>query len=279
LTSQAPGDRSLAADFPRWAATTFRRTREGREHPYTFPIHARVDLYPQLDRCVEGSKPDPPVFTSSTRATMPEGTVPFIVGDDAFSTWYKLVGELTSSKRPLVVLHGGPGLTHDYLIPIADLAAAGRPVILYDQIGNGRSSKASDKTNTFWTVDLMVAELSNLLRHLGIADDFDLLGHSWGGMLGLEFALRRAPRGLKHLVLSNSLARMASWDASCAEQLKEFPQDVQDGVAAGWDDPERLRAAMKIVTAVHYCRLKPQPPEYWYSLDQTFQDPRTSIAL
>jgi pimeloyl-ACP methyl ester carboxylesterase len=109
---------------------------------------------------------------------MPEGTVPFIVGDDTFSTWYKLVGELTSSKRPLVVLHGGPGLTHDYLIPIADLAAAGRPVILYDQIGNGRSSKASDKTNTFWTVDLMVAELANLLRHLGIADDFDLLGHS-----------------------------------------------------------------------------------------------------
>jgi proline-specific peptidase len=210
---------------------------------------------------------------------MPEGTVPFIVGDDAFSTWYKLVGELPSPKRPLVVLHGGPGLTHDYLIPIADLAAAGRPVILYDQIGNGRSSKAADKPGAFWTIDLMVAELSNLLRHLGIADDFDLLGHSWGGMLGLEFALRRAPSGLRHLVLSNSLARMADWRASRAAQAKAFPQDVQDGWAAGWADIPRLRAASRATTAVHGCRLDPQPAEYRYSLDQSLDDPRVCLAL
>jgi proline-specific peptidase len=210
---------------------------------------------------------------------MPEGTAPFIVGEDTFSTWYNLVGELPSTKRPVVVLHGGPGLSHDYLTPIVDLAAAGRPVILYDQIGNGRSSHAADKPNTFWTVDLMIDELANLLDHLGIADSFDILGHSWGGILGLEFVLRRTPLGLKRFVLSNSLARMASWNASRAEQVKAFPQDVQDGWAAGWKDPQGLRAAMKVVTAVHGCRLKPQPPEYWYSLDQTIQDPRVSIAL
>ena len=72
---------------------------------------------------------------------MTEGTVPF----DEAQTWYRVTGELrpgdAGAPAPLVVLHGGPGAAHDYLLSIADLAD-GRAVVHYDQIGNGRSNVA-----------------------------------------------------------------------------------------------------------------------------------------
>jgi pimeloyl-ACP methyl ester carboxylesterase len=70
------------------------------------------------------------------QASTVEGTVDFEVGNDTFKTWYKVVGNLEGrTRRPLVALHGGPCLTHDYLIPLADLASSGIPVIFYDQLG------------------------------------------------------------------------------------------------------------------------------------------------
>ena len=69
-----------------------------------------------------------------------EGTIPFAFGDDTYQTWYKIYGEL-GSRRPLVVVHGGPGISHDYLVPHSDLNVnASIPIILYDQIGNARST-------------------------------------------------------------------------------------------------------------------------------------------
>jgi proline-specific peptidase len=140
--------------------------------------------------------------------SMTEGTLTFTKNGRTFSTWYKIFGTLSDrTKRPTAVLHGGPGLTHDYLIPLKDLFHAGRPVIFYDQIGNGKSSHAADEPTAFWTIDLMFDELVNLLCHFSIESNFDLVGNSWGGMLAMEYAVRRAPLGLKYLILSNSLAR------------------------------------------------------------------------
>ena len=55
------------------------------------------------------------------------------------------------------------------------------PVVFYDQIGNGESSHIKNKPDTFWRAELFMDELDNLLKKLGIYDDFELLGHSWGG--------------------------------------------------------------------------------------------------
>lgn len=55
------------------------------------------------------------------------------------------------------------------------------PVIFYDQLGNGESTHLPDAPKDFWKPELWVDELNNLLAHLGIADDFDLIGNSWGG--------------------------------------------------------------------------------------------------
>ncbi|KAA1473445.1 alpha/beta-hydrolase, partial [Dentipellis sp. KUC8613] len=140
-----------------------------------------------------------------------EGTIPFTFDGETYQTWYKLHGTLSSSSRPpLIVLHGGPGLLHDYLTPLADLAhhTPSRPVLFYDQLGSARSTHLPSKLRAFWTLDLFVPELANVLAHFDIAGavPFDLLGHSWGAILGAEFVVRHQPAGLRHLMLANGLA-------------------------------------------------------------------------
>jgi proline-specific peptidase len=209
-----------------------------------------------------------------------EGTIPFAVYGETFDTWYKIFGDIpTATKPPLVILHGGPGISHDYLIPFKDLATPDRPVIFYDQLGTGRSTHAADKPASFWKIDLLLDELENLLSHFKIQDNFDIVGHSWGGMMACEFIIRRSPPGLKHLVLTNSLAVMASWAKSNAEILKDYPQWVQDGMKVGYADIPRLREAAKVVFADHSCRLKPQPPELWYALDQSLENTHVYTSL
>ena len=100
--------------------------------------------------------------TSIADATS-SGTVDF----GEWRTWYRITGDLGSGVAPLVVAHGGPGATHDYVLTIADISRSGRPVIHYDQLGNGRSTHLRDRGADFWTVDLFLAELDNLLHQLG----------------------------------------------------------------------------------------------------------------
>ena len=203
-----------------------------------------------------------------TESATSEGTIPFAVDGETFQTWFKVIGDLSNcTRRPLVVLHGGPGLSHDYMVALGDLAQVSIPVILYDQIGNGRSTRLTAKDVSFWQIDLFVDELVNLLAHLGVQDEFDVLGHSWGGILGLEFLLRRAPRGLKHLVLANSLASMALWDTSEAQLVARFPQDVQEDLQMEKTDRVRFRAALDKFYAVHAVAVTPMPLEFTRSLD------------
>ncbi|TMV86084.1 alpha/beta hydrolase, partial [Thioclava sp. BHET1] len=84
-----------------------------------------------------------------------------------FRTWYRVTGDIGSGKTPLIVAHGGPGCTHDYVDSFKDIAGTGRAVIHYDQIGNGRSTHLPGKGPEFWTPALFVAELDNLIDHLG----------------------------------------------------------------------------------------------------------------
>ncbi|MHB8506233.1 MAG: alpha/beta fold hydrolase, partial [Acidimicrobiales bacterium] len=107
-----------------------------------------------------------------------EGTVGSVAGE----TWYRVAGELGPAV-PLVALHGGPGATHDYLLALSALAERGRPVVLYDQLGNGRSTHRPDRGADFWTVELFLDELDVVLAALGIDGAYHLLGQSWGGML------------------------------------------------------------------------------------------------
>ena len=189
-----------------------------------------------------------------------EGVIPF----RDYTTWYRVSGDLTSPKTPLVVAHGGPGCTHDYVLSIAEIAHSGRPVIHYDQLGSGRSTHLREKGGDFWTVELFLEELDNLLAYFGIADRYFLLGQSWGGMLGAEHAVRRPP-GLKALVISNSPASMELWLSEAKRLRSELPREVAEVLdrheAQGTlNAPEYLEAA-DYFYARHVCRVVPNPLE------------------
>lgn len=211
-----------------------------------------------------------------------EGTIPFIIEDKTYSTWYRVFGDIKNRTHPpLVILHGGPGLSHDYLLPISDIASS-RPVIFYDQLGNARSTHIHDKEKSFWTIDLFIDELINVLQYFNIQDEFDLLGHSWGGILAFEFELRRKPDGLRRVVVTNSLASMPMWDESNAQLIKSFPTWVQEGMGIGLKDLKASAPAMKEFRTKHGCRVAPFPKEYVDSLDQLFSekgDPTVTIAM
>ncbi|KZT01792.1 proline iminopeptidase [Laetiporus sulphureus 93-53] len=210
-----------------------------------------------------------------------EGTVPFVYEGETYHTYYKIFGNIsTSSRSALVVLHGGPGLSHDYLLPIAELATyASVPVIFYDQIGGARSTHLREKDPSFWSIDLFLDELMNLILHFAVQDSFDLLGHSWGGVLGAEYAVRKQPEGLKHLILSNTLASSELWGRSTAQLMQAFPEDVQQGIIAGMVDPNRFGEAMRKFNQVHGCTVRPMPKEFMYSFEQIFgKDGDTTVA-
>src|SRR3954454_17065262 len=150
------------------------------------------------------------------------GTVTFSVDGLEVQTWYRIAGDLGADRAPVVVLHGGPGAAHDYLLALEDLAAGGRAGVLYDQLGNGRSTHLPDRGADFWTVDLFVRELANLLEHLGISDRYHVLGQSWGGFLAQEHALTK-PHGLRSLVLSNTAASFPAFVEAANRWRAELP--------------------------------------------------------
>ncbi|KAI0776853.1 proline-specific peptidase [Trametes elegans] len=189
-----------------------------------------------------------------------ESFAPFIYEGETYQTYYKVFSNLEGrSATPVVLLHDGSGLTHQCLVPHADLTARSHPVILYDQIGNGRSTHLPDKPPSFWTVDLFLAEF----QHLGIEDDYYNVGHSWGGMMASELIIRSHPRGLRRFVVDGSPADIAVWNRSSKELLEKFPQSVKDALAEGpAADREAYVNALKEVYAVHGCRLQPIPEEF-----------------
>ena len=210
-----------------------------------------------------------------------EGTIPFDVGDETAETWYRITGDLapndTNAPAPLIVLHGGPGATHDYLLSLADLAEGGRAVVHYDQLGNGRSTHYPDRGADFWTVDLFVRELHNLVGELGIADRHHVLGQSWGGFLGQEYALTH-PHGLCALVLADTAASFPDFVAEANRLRALLPPEVEETLrrheeAETTDDPE-YEAACMVFYGRHLCRLDPWPDEVveafaWIERDPT----------
>jgi L-proline amide hydrolase len=201
-----------------------------------------------------------------------EGLAPF----EEWQTWYRVTGDLQSGPTPLVVAHGGPGCSHDYVLALAQLAERGRPVVHYDQLGGGRSTHMPERGGDFWTVDLFLRELENLLVHLGINDRYFLLGQSWGGMLGAEHGIRH-PTGLKALVISNSPASMALWASEAKVLRGQLEPDVEAALdrheAAGTTDAPEYLAAQKVYYDLHVCRVVPNPPEVVRTFEMLTEDP------
>jgi L-proline amide hydrolase len=193
-----------------------------------------------------------------------EGFVPF----RGYQVWYRIVGDREGpEKLPLLCLHGGPGATHDYLEPLEAIAATGRQVAFYDQLGNGNSARPSDPS--LWTVALFVEELGHMRHGLGL-DRFHILGQSWGGMLAMEYALTQ-PTGLASLILADSPASIPQWITEISRLRAELPPDVRTTLlkheAAGTTNDPAYQEAVMAFYRRHLCRLDPWPD----CLNRTFE--------
>jgi L-proline amide hydrolase len=173
-----------------------------------------------------------------------------------YRTWYRFVGDLNSPVTPLLALHGGPGSTHNYFGPLEGLATE-RPVVLYDQIGCGKSDRPSDIE---WSVDVFRDEVAAVRDQFGL-ERIHLLGTSWGGMLAQEHVLSGAS-GVVSLILSSTLANLELWNEEQLKLRNALPPDVVEVLdrheAAGtFDDPE-YEEAMGVYFDRHFYR-GPQP--------------------
>jgi proline iminopeptidase len=159
---------------------------------------------------------------------------------------------------PLLVLHGGPGMARDYLEPLERLSSD-RPVVLYDQLGCGRSDRPADAS--LWRVDRFVDEVRRVREALGL-ERVLLLGHSWGGCLATTYALTDPP-GLAGLVLVSPLLSTDRWLADAAVLRSALPPDVRAVLdrheSAGSTDCPEYVAAAAVFYKRHLCRLDPWP--------------------
>lgn len=147
--------------------------------------------------------------------------IPITTPRGDFTVWTKRVGNNPDAR--LLLLHGGPGATHEYFEPCDSyLPAAGIEYIYYDQLGSAYSDQPDEPE--LWEIDRFVDELEQVRIALGLdAGNFFLLGHSWGGVLAIEYALRYQQH-IKGLVISNMMSSIPAYNAY-AEQVLMPPMD------------------------------------------------------
>ena len=135
--------------------------------------------------------------------------VPITTPKGKFNVWTKRVGN--NPKMAVLLLHGGPGATHDYFEPFDSfLPAEGIEYIYYDQLGSAYSDQPND--DRLWTIPRFVDEVEQVRSALGLTrDNFCLLGHSWGGMLAMEYALAHQDN-LKCLIISNMMDSIPAYN-------------------------------------------------------------------
>ena len=186
------------------------------------------------------------------------GYMPF----KGFKTFYRVVGEKTD-RAPLVLLHGGPGSTHNYfevLDPLAELTH--RQIVSYDQIGCGESYVEGHPE--LWALDTWMEELSCLLDYLHVTD-FHLLGQSWGGMLAIAYAIEKKPQGLRSLILSSTLPQSQLWGKEQHRLITFMSEEDQKAIAeaertGNFQSPAYLKANDHYV-ARHEFVIGPDTPE------------------
>ena len=178
------------------------------------------------------------------------------------SVWYRMNGGrcFAAGKIPLLVIHGGPGASHHYLLTLTDLERD-RPVILYDGLDCGNSERPGDPRN--WTIERFVSEIDSV-RHALNLDRLLLFGSSWGGTVAAEYAMTR-PRGLTGLVLASPLLSTVRWIADTMVYRQHLPADVRKTLdeheAAGTTDSMAYQDAVMAFYQRHLCRLDPWPDE------------------
>ncbi|KRM79200.1 proline iminopeptidase [Lapidilactobacillus dextrinicus DSM 20335] len=154
-----------------------------------------------------------------------EGYMPF----REYQTYYRIVGDANPKKAPLVLLHGGPGSSHNYYELLDDYAEkSGRQLIMYDQVGCGKSSLPEDES--VYVKETWAEELIALRKYLQL-DQIHLSGQSWGGMLAMFYLTSYNPQGVKSVMINSSPASIKLWTQEQHRLIKYLSPEDQQAIA------------------------------------------------
>ena len=195
--------------------------------------------------------------------------------DSKYNVWTKRIG---NGKIKVLLLHGGPGFSHDYMECFEDfLPQEGIEFYYYDQLGCGYSDHPTD--TSLWNIPRYVEEVEQVRKGLGL-DSFYLFGHSWGSMLAMEY-LQKYQGHVKAAILSNMTAGIASY-LPYAEGLKQKFFSVADLKTFDsldrlhkYDSPEYQNLLMNDLYTHTICSLNPWPEP----LTRIFGKANTSIYI
>ncbi len=177
--------------------------------------------------------------------------------------WYRIVG--TGKGTPLLTLHGGPGVPHYYLKPLAGVGAD-RPVIFFDQLGAGRSDRVTDPG--LFTIPKYVERLDSLRHRLGLRE-VHLYGQSWGTILGTEYVLAH-PEGVRSLILSSPALDIPRWGADANELVATLPDSLQEAIRRGDSTGDFQSPAYQAATQAYYQRYLARKQPWSADIDSAF---------
>ena len=212
-----------------------------------------------------------PLFGTDNKVQLPSADTVHVGGSKRIDVggghwvWTKKVG---NGDTKVLLVHGGPGADHQYFEGFEDfLPLNGIEFHYYDQLDSTNSEKTNDPA--LWTIERNTDEVEAVRRGLGL-DHFYLLGHSWGGLLAIEYALKYQQR-LKGLVISNMAASTDSFVRHVSKIRAQLPADIQAklGVyenANETDNPAYQELLFQNVYKVFICRLDPWPDPVQRSL-------------
>jgi proline iminopeptidase len=189
--------------------------------------------------------------------------IPVNTPNGEFKIWTKTIGNNPTTK--LLLLNGGPGMTHEYFECFESfLPGEGIEIIYYDQLGCGFSDNPSD--TTMWDLARYVDEVEQVRTSLGLnKDNFYLLGHSWGGILCMEYALKYQ-NNLKGLIISNMMSDAPEYGKYADEVLADLMDpNVLDSIRmieqkADFSNPKYMELLTKHFYTKHILRM---PSDTW----------------
>jgi len=228
-----------------------------------FPFLILIALFVS---CTQREEPSPlrEYFKTDKTGVLTGGIkmIPIETPKGKFNVWTKRFGN--NPRIKVLLLHGGPGATHEYFECFENfLPPEGMEFIYYDQLGSAYSDQPKDKD--LWTTERFVEEVEQVRQALGLnKENFYLLGHSWGGILAMEYALKYQ-KNIKGLIISNMMASASEYDAYADNVLaKQMDPAVLKQIRAfeakgDYKNPKYMELLIPNYYMEHICRLKEWP--------------------